>query len=131
MFTGFFLLIGSFLANAALAEEAPLNPDATVDSNLQTDAFRTFAGFNEISAGGLVATVISAVLGLLGVIFIVLMVYAGFLWMTARGNEDQVKKAVGIIQTAIIGLIIVIAAYSITYFVFNALGGSLGGPELG
>lgn len=64
-----------------------------------------------------VGKIIKAVLGLLGTIFLALTVYAGVLWMTAGGNEEQVTKAMGILKNSVIGLIIIIAAYSITYFV--------------
>ena len=70
-----------------------------------------------------VASIIKVVLGLLGTIFVILMIYAGILWMTAGGNDEQVKKAQKIIQRAVIGLIIVVLAYAITYFIFKELGG--------
>jgi hypothetical protein len=66
--------------------------------------------------------VISGFLGLLGIIFVILMIYAGYNWMTAAGDEKKVEKAKDTIQRAIIGLIITVAAYAITYFVFSALG---------
>ena len=66
--------------------------------------------------------VIRVILGLTGVIFLVLTVYAGFLWMTASGEKEKIEKAQGIIKTSIIGLVVVIAAYSITYFVVGQLG---------
>lgn len=75
--------------------------------------------------------VISAFLGLLGIIFLVLIIYAGYNWMTAQGDEDKVTKAKDTLQRAVIGLIIIIAAYSITYFVFSSLPGGpgdTGGP---
>lgn len=68
---------------------------------------------------------ITAVLGLLGVIFLVLMVYGGYLWMTDAGNSEQVEKAKKIIAAAVIGLIIVISSYAISYFVINSLQGSV------
>lgn len=67
--------------------------------------------------GVLVKTVLSFV----GIIFLALMVYAGFLWMTARGAEDQITKAQDIIRAAIIGIVITLGAYSITDFVVNAV----------
>ena len=60
---------------------------------------------------------ITAVISLLGVIFLGLMIYGGYIWMTARGEEEKVKKSQDIIRAAIIGLIIIIAAYAITKFV--------------
>ena len=63
-------------------------------------------------AGG----IIKIFLSILSIIFILLMLYGGYLWMTARGNQEQVTKAKELITSAVIGLVIVIAAYAITYF---------------
>ena len=49
------------------------------------------------------------------------MVYAGYLWMTARGEEEKITKAQNIIKGTIIGLIVVMSAYAITYFVTSGL----------
>jgi nitrogen fixation-related uncharacterized protein len=68
-----------------------------------------------------VLKIVRAFLSLLGAIFLVLTIYAGFLWMTSGGNEEQVGKAKKILRDSIIGLAIVITAYAITLFVFNAL----------
>ncbi|PIR92378.1 hypothetical protein COU01_01910, partial [Candidatus Falkowbacteria bacterium CG10_big_fil_rev_8_21_14_0_10_44_15] len=57
----------------------------------------------------------------LGIIFLVLVLYAGFLWMTAAGNEDQVTKAKSILTTSIIGIVIIVAAYAIVTFVLDAI----------
>jgi len=74
----------------------------------------------------MIATIIKAGLGLLGIIFIVLLVLAGFNWMTAAGDEEKVTKAKNTITRAVIGLIIIIAAYAITVFVFKNLPGGGG-----
>jgi phage shock protein PspC (stress-responsive transcriptional regulator) len=63
-----------------------------------------------------VGRIIKIALSFVGTIFFALAVYAGFLWMTAQGNEDKVEKATKIIRTAVVGMIIVLAAYSITTF---------------
>jgi len=65
----------------------------------------------------LVGKIIKAFLSLLGVFFIGLTIYGGFLWMNARGDAEQAKKAQDILKDAVIGLVIVIAAYAVTYFV--------------
>ncbi len=57
----------------------------------------------------------------IGVVFGILIIYGGYLWMTARGNEDQAKKAMDILRTTVIGFILVIAAYSITNFVVDRI----------
>ncbi|PLX20310.1 hypothetical protein C0584_06215 [Candidatus Parcubacteria bacterium] len=65
--------------------------------------------------------VILALLSVLGIIFLILLIYAGFLWMTASGNESKVDKARSIMITSVIGLIIVLSAYSISYFVLSSV----------
>lgn len=67
---------------------------------------------------------IQQALSLIGVIFLLLMLYAGFLWMTARGNEQTVEKAKNLISGAVIGIIIVASAYAITSFVIGGLTGT-------
>lgn len=68
-----------------------------------------------------VGAVVQGALALIGVIFLVLMLYAGYHWMTARGEEEKVEKAKDTIQRAIVGIIIVVGAYAIWRFIFNSL----------
>lgn len=68
-----------------------------------------------------IGSLIQILLGFLGIIFLILMLYAGFLWMTAAGNEEKITKAKGIIKAAIIGLAIVLASYSITQFIVQSI----------
>ena len=75
------------------------------------------AATDETTFAVTIGAVIAAALSFVGVIFLVLMVYAGYLWMTARGEEAQVEKSQKIIISSIIGLIITVGAYSITSFV--------------
>lgn len=64
-----------------------------------------------------VANGVKLFLSLLGIIFVCLVVYAGFLIFTAAGNDERVTQAKGIIITSVIGLVIIFSAYSITSFV--------------
>jgi hypothetical protein len=68
-----------------------------------------------------IGKVISVALSLLGVLFLGLILYGGFLWMSDQGNEDNVDKAKKIIKMATIGLIIVASSYAISYFIMNSL----------
>lgn len=70
---------------------------------------------------GSISTIITGILSLAGTVFLVLTVYAGILWMTAQGKEEQVTKAKDIVTQAIIGLAITLAAYAITAFVTGRL----------
>ena len=78
------------------------------------------AGFKkatETTFAETVGQIVNAALSFVGIIFTVLMVYAGYLWMTARGEESQIEKAKNIINASIIGIIITLGAYSISNFV--------------
>ena len=79
---------------------------ASSGSNFGTEFLTTKAG-----------QIIGLVLSFIGVIFLILMIYAGILWMTASGNEQQVTKAKGLIINSLIGMIIVFSAYAITNFI--------------
>lgn len=65
--------------------------------------------------------VINWTLGILALIAVVLMVYAGFAWMTSGGNEKQIETAKGILKAAIIGLVIIMTALGVTQYVFAVL----------
>ncbi|MBU1349877.1 hypothetical protein KKA20_00980 [Patescibacteria group bacterium] len=82
------------------------------------------AGYNTgvtSSVSSIISAVIKIALSLLGVVFLLLMLYGGYLWMTARGNEQEVEKAKNIITSAVIGMLIVIGSYAITYFIFKKI----------
>ena len=57
--------------------------------------------------------------------FLGLAIYAGIIWMTASGSEEKVSKAKEMLTESIIGIIIVLAAYAISYFILKATSGSL------
>jgi hypothetical protein len=70
----------------------------------------------------IIGNLISAVIGFLGVVLFLYLLYGGFLWMTAGGDAGQVKTATAVIRNAIIGLVIITLAYSISYFIIQNLG---------
>jgi len=81
-------------------------------------AFKTSkpgADFIQTRAGSIIGTVLSFV----GVLFLIMMIYAGIMWMTAQGNDQQVTKAKDLLINSVIGIIIVFAAYAITAFIGN------------
>lgn len=80
-----------------------------------------FQAANETKMASIVGIVINTFLGILGVLFLAYILYAGYNWMTAQGDEEKVTKAKDTIQRAVIGVIVCIAAYAITYFVFQNL----------
>lgn len=91
-----------------------------------------FAGLKTSSSLPVViGHVIFYLLGFLGAVFFVLIVYGGFTWMTARGNKEDVTKAQGIITSAAIGLAVVLASYAITSFIISRVISSTGIGEVG
>ncbi|MCK5320345.1 hypothetical protein KAJ61_03075 [Candidatus Parcubacteria bacterium] len=101
---------------------------AVVDAQGLEDAFNNAgtvadAGGYKIgetaAAENIIAKIINTVLSMLGVLFLILMLYGGYLWMTAAGKEERVTKAKNLITAAIIGVIIVVSAYAISYFVIK------------
>lgn len=68
-----------------------------------------------------IARLLRIVIGFLGIVFFALIVYGGILYMTSRGDAEKTKTATGVLRSAIIGLLIVLASYTITVFVLNAL----------
>ena len=75
------------------------------------------AGAFEKQVGG----IINIALTLVGVIFLILTVYGGYIWMIARGDETEAKKAKDIIIMATIGMAVVLAAYVLTNFIVTRL----------
>lgn len=75
-----------------------------------------------------IGNLVGVVLSFLGIIFLVLIIYGGFLWMTAHGNEEQVKKARNIVLSAVIGLVVILSAYAITYFITTEFGKAVTTP---
>ena len=123
------LIILILIPNLTLAgnlKDAFFPPSATPPQSTPLGDVAKTAGYDTDESQGakidtIISTIIAAVLSFLGVIFLMLMVYGGFLWMNARGNEQQVTKAKDLITAAIIGLVIVLAAYAISYFIIDRL----------
>ncbi|MBP9827671.1 Ig-like domain-containing protein [Patescibacteria group bacterium] len=74
----------------------------------------------------IIGTIINVFLGFLGVIFLILVIYSGFLWMTAGGDDEKVNRAKQTLIRGAIGLAIVLSAFAITSFIMNALLGATG-----
>jgi len=68
-----------------------------------------------------VGNFISIVLGLLGVVFLIFILFYGFQWMTAGGDSKKVQAAKDGIVNLVIGLVLVLSAYAITSFVIKLL----------
>lgn len=74
---------------------------------------------------GVVTRIINWVLGILGLVAVIIIIIAGFEWMTAGGDPDKVTNARKRMQQALIGLAIILAAWLIVSFVLNTLVGEI------
>lgn len=60
------------------------------------------------------------ILGLTGIVLLGVFVYAGFLYVTSRGNSEQVSKAHKMWQSTLVGLAIIFCAYAVISYGVNA-----------
>lgn len=81
------------------------------------------AGFdiseNSTSIDSLIGTIIYVCLSLVGVTFFSILLYGAYNWMTSRGNDEKIKQATNTIINAIIGLVVTLGAYIISYFLIS------------
>ena len=85
------------------------------------DRARDEATLPKVTALPVIAGLLKTLVGMAGIVFLILIMHAGFLWMTAQGNSEQLDKAKGSLISSTIGLIIVVGAYAITSFVVSNL----------
>lgn len=103
--------------------------NAQIMQGLQTTAGS--AGLPGKPSGGFEAAiggVIGSIMGLVGSVLFVYLLYGGFKWMIAGGDTKAVTDAQSIIRNAIIGIAIVVFAYALTNFVVNTLTGVAANP---
>jgi len=118
-----FLLIFSLtlVTTSALAQEEEGTYSFRDQSGLSSTADQ--AGYdiseNRTTVEDIISNAIYIVLGFLGILFMGFIMYGGIIWMTADGNEQKVKKANDTIMSSLFGLIIILAAYALTYFLIN------------
>lgn len=114
------LLISLILPLSASAAIFKSDKQEQMQNNI--DEFAQDGGYStEDTFDNTISTMIQIVLASVGTVFIILMFIAGFNWMRAAGNEERVKKSKRQIQSLIIGLIIVLAAYAISYWVSDII----------
>lgn len=129
------ILFAGFLASNQLVY-AQTEPSTITADDLGLQPIGEELGMPATDIRVIAARIIRTALGFLGIVALVLILYGGFVWMTAGGNEENIQKAKKILVNAAIGLIIILSAYAIASFVIRALtqattGGGGGGGEGG
>lgn len=74
----------------------------------------------------MIGVVLYGLLTMLGVLCLVMMVYAGINWVLAQGNQESISKSRAIMKYSAIGAIVVIFSYAFTYYVVNNIVSSVG-----
>ena len=64
---------------------------------------------------------INVAMGFLGLVAVIVIMYGGFKWMTASGNEEKVEEAKKLIGAGIIGLVILLTAYALVSYIINTV----------
>ena len=121
---GLFLFgLVSALALPCLAQQAGTYDASAFQAqsglNTSADTAGYAVGAQASSIQDLVGKAVYSLLTFVGVIFLGLIIYGAFTWMTAEGNEQKVEQANKILMGALLGFVIVISAYAITYFILN------------
>jgi hypothetical protein len=117
------ILLAFFIGHVCLAGLF-INDDVTTEINNQTGNTSDNAGYVDTGDSGFITMlqiVVNTFLGLVGILLLIYMLYAGYNWMTARGDEEKVTKAKDTITRVIIGAVIIIASYAISVFVISKL----------
>ncbi len=120
------ILIGAALVALPFgaAMRIPFIHAADLTSNLDLVGGESELGNEDLTTT--IGKLISALLSVLGVIFLLLIIWAGFTWMTAQGDPKKVDKAKDILITSVVGLIILLSAYAISTFVIDQLATATG-----
>ncbi|PKL36514.1 hypothetical protein CVV38_01250 [Candidatus Peregrinibacteria bacterium HGW-Peregrinibacteria-1] len=110
-----FLMVFAIMVGAiSLFSVAPL-AEAT---QLTTSNDNILGG--ETSLRQVVLNIVNFALGFLGLLAVIMIIYAGFLYVTAAGNQENVDNAKKIIMYAIIGIIIILISFAIVNTVLVA-----------
>lgn len=88
--------------------------------------FANTAGVTNAELPVVIANIIRIILGFLGIVAVIIVLFGGFKWMTAGGNDDKVSEAKQLIIQGIIGMIIIFSAFAIASFVVNGISTALG-----
>lgn len=91
------------------------------------------AGFSEINSSlgtespqEIIGSIINVALGFLAFVAVIIILLGGFRWMTAAGNDDQVASAKRLLVAAVIGLVIIFAAWGISIYAIQEIGTATG-----
>lgn len=108
----FLVLCSLFFVLPVLAQAPPLNLGLE---------YAEYTGLANTDIRMIIAKIIRAALGLLGLVALCFTIYGGYMYMTAGGNEEKIATAKKILKNMVIGLAIILSALGIVQFIINAI----------
>lgn len=106
------LFVASGVVYANSAQQAAL--DGLTNTNKQAE-------MSEGDPSETIGGAISVLLGILSLIFLIITIYAGIMWMTASGNTDSVEKARRMLIEGAVGFVLTLSAYAFTAYVVGQI----------
>ena len=108
----FSLMLMPMMASAQTAGDWGINDLAETDDPIN---------IGTRSIENTVAGVVNIVLGFLGILATLIILWGGFKWMTSQGNSDSIDDAKKMIGAGVVGLVIILTAYAVSRFVLQSL----------
>ncbi|HCC73649.1 MAG TPA: hypothetical protein DEP92_02500 [Candidatus Komeilibacteria bacterium] len=124
-----FLLIALIVFSLPLSSSAKLNIDSYSQIIAERAGYQTTEVKNPSYLDTTVGKTIALIMGFVGLIFFLMILVAGFQWLSAGGNEDKVKEATKRIISSTVGFLIIVSAYIITFFVYQTVQNATGEPQ--
>lgn len=116
-----------FFVSPALAQFTDPVPTSGDSFDVQAGSFGGILVAYDGSLISFITRAVQYILGFLGIVVVLILIYGGYVWMTSGGDETKVEKAKLIIRNAIIGLVIILSSYAIVSMIFNTFYGGSGG----
>ena len=114
IFSAFFIFLSASPASATMPQYSNSGPDLGAQ-------YPAAVGLTNVDIRLTIAKIIRVAMGFLGVIFLGIILFGGYEWMTAGGNDEKVSQAKKRIYTGVIGLAVILSSYAISYFVIMSL----------
>lgn len=84
-----------------------------------------FGTTGALTVRNVVLNILSILLAVAGFIAVLFVIYGGYQYLTAGGNEKSVEAAKKILTNAIIGLVVIVLSYAILVVIENVLIGTV------
>lgn len=99
----------------------------------QVDEIDCPAGFRcgETNVADLFKTVAEWALGVAFILAVIFLIYGGFRYILAGGNEESAKQGRTAIFNALIGIVIIVLSFIVVQIVYNFVAGGSGGGIFG